>query len=237
MVWQSLTAQTLFEQLPEAAMVVDVDGCVVTTNPRADDLFDIDAQAPDLTVVDLLTQPERARLNPLAWLQKWADTPEAPELDYVYLTCKTRNGRERQLAIRVSRIRDDQSRAFYLVTLRDISTWEERLRRERDAHRLAARVLAISADAVLTINSLYQIVYANRSAEDLFGYPQGALMGKPLSLLIPPRFRTSHEDYIRDFANEAAPSRLMSDRKAITGLTSDGTEIPDRSVHYPGDVT
>lgn len=224
MTWANLSAAALFEALPTPAIVLSVDGTVVAANPGAAELFERDMPSAGLTVMELLAQPERTRLDPLAWMQKWADTPDAPELDYVYLSCRTASGKDKQLSVRVARLSSD-GEAYFLVTMHDVSLWESRLHKEREAHRIAAGVLAISADAVIIVDEKFVVTYANRSAYKLFGYDNGTLIDLPLADLIPQRYRGEHDGFITLFAKEVTPARLMGERGPIVALTKDGREV------------
>lgn len=226
MAWDELTSTALFAALPDPAIVFSVDGQVVAANQCAADLFELAMPFPQINVTELLAQPERKRLDPLAWMQKWADTPTAPELDYVYLICRTASGAEKQLSVRVARLAPVSAEIFYLVTMHDVSRWEERLRSERDAHRVASQVLAISADAVIIVDENARITYANASADRLLAYPVGTLAGRDLGELIPERYRGGHAQFMQQFASETNPARLMGDRRPIVALTGDGVEVP-----------
>ncbi len=223
--WQSGSEGRLLAQLPTPVIVVTTQGRVVFGNESAAELFDTEMPFDEVSVLDLLTQHERTRLNPLAWMEKWANSPNAPELDYVYLTCQTSTGQEKQLSVRVARA-DLGGTPHYLVTMHDMSRWLERWHTERDSHRVAARILSITADGVLMTDEELVITYANSSAEHLFGYAQGELVGKPLAELIPSRFRGAHIEHVARFVKEPQPSRLMSQRTPVTGLTKDGREVP-----------
>jgi PAS domain S-box-containing protein len=225
--WSDLTGEALFAALPAPALIFAADGTVVAANQGAAELFERDLPFPALTVTELLAQPERTRLDPLTWMRKWADSPDAPELDYVYLTCRTARGREKQLSVRVARLDGEGAgEANYLVTMHDVSSWEKRLHDEREAHRVAARVLAISADAVIIVDENFDVTYANNSAYRLLGYPNGALLHMPLAGLIPERFRGRHDAFMARFAKETNPARLMGERSPVVALTRDGREIP-----------
>ena len=226
MALEELSSQALFAALPDPAMIFAVDGQVVAANQCAADLFELEMPFPQINVTELLAQPERARLDPLAWMQRWADAPQAPELDYVYLICRTATGVEKQLSVRVARLGPGSTDTFYLVTMHDVSRWEARLRSERDAHRVATQVLAITADAVIIVDESAHITYANASADRLFAYPVGALVDRNLNELIPTRFRGGHALFMQQFAEEVKPARLMGDRRPIVALTRDGAEIP-----------
>lgn len=218
-----LTADALFDLLPEPALVLATNGNVVAGNPLAAELFEVEGGFDKINVTDLLPEPERERLDPLTWMERWANEPTAPELQYVYLICRTRRGNEKHARVRVSRFSTDAT--YYLVVLHDITEEQTRQRNERNAHRIAARTLAISADAIVTADKEFHIIALNRNAEELFGYRTSELVGKPLSTLLPERFREVHEAHVTRFAEELAPSRLMGNRGIVTGLTKGDEEV------------
>jgi PAS domain S-box-containing protein len=110
--------------------------------------------------------------------------------------------------------------------LQDISLDQSRQQRDRSAHRLASRVLAISSDAVIITDPDLHIRTANVSAEKMFGYGSGELTGLHLNALLPERYRGQHAGQISQFASEPQPARLMGERAEVVGLTRSGTEIP-----------
>ena len=219
----SITAIELLDNFPEPMVVMESDGRIAHANPAAAALLESDALI-GANIVEFLPEDERARLNPLAWMQRWADEPDAPEIEHVHLLCRTRRGNEKPVRVRVGRLRTDTTR--YTVMLHDITLEQARQHETRQAHRLAARVLAISADAIVNVDTNFRIIYANPSAETLFGYGSGELVDKPLEVLLPKPARAQHPDLMRRFADESAPARLMGERAEVLGLNRDGEEIP-----------
>jgi len=222
--------QNLFAGFPEPILLIEPDGKLLYSNAAAQALLEVtESQARGMQITRFLPQRERNRLQPLVWLQRWADTPDAPEMDYVYLHCRTSSGRELPVRVRAGRV-SELSEPVYLVMLQDISVEQLRQQQSRAAHRLAARVLAISADAIVTADAgadgVLHISYANPSAEQLFGYASGAMQGKKLDELLPLRFRGEHGKQISRFAAEAEPARLMGERAEVLGLSRSGEEIP-----------
>lgn len=219
-----LSARRLLEALPDAAVVIDQDGRIVAGNEHANDLLATSTTPLDAGILEFLPEQERRRLNPLQWLRRWAEAPQAPELTHVRLWCRDRNGHDKAVRVRVGAL--PTTPPAYLVLLTDVTAEQAQQYRTRSAHRLAARVLAISADAIVNVDESLTIVYANPSAERLFGYPPGTLTGRPLAELLPERFRRGHAEVMHRFAAEPSPSRLMGQRAEICGLTSEGEEIP-----------
>jgi PAS domain S-box-containing protein len=87
-------------------------------------------------------------------------------------------------------------------------------------------VLAIAADAVIIVDEDSTITYTNASADKLLDYPATSLIGKPLSILIPERFRSGHAGFMNQFAAAAKAARMMGERKPIVALSRNGEEIP-----------
>lgn len=50
-------------------------------------------------------------------------------------------------------------------------------------------VVATTPDAILTMDEGGRILFANPAADRMFGYAEGELLGKPLTLLMPERMR------------------------------------------------
>ena len=80
-----------------------------------------------------------------------------------------------------------------------------------------AGILAIAADAIITIDDAHRIIHFNRGAEEIFGYRADEAIGQPLSILLPERFRGTHDAQIRAFGETAEPARRMGHRRAVAG--------------------
>jgi PAS domain S-box-containing protein len=79
-------------------------------------------------------------------------------------------------------------------------------------------------DAVLLVDPLGQILHTNEQAVALFGYPADELIGQPVELLVPQRFRAEHPRHRAAWLLNPAP-RVMSARANFAAMRKDGTEI------------
>ena len=87
-------------------------------------------------------------------------------------------------------------------------------------------ILAIAADAIITVDESQCIVHFNYGAEKIFGYAASEMIGQPLTVLIPERFRAAHPAHVTKFAAGAETARLMGHRREVAGLRKDGIEFP-----------
>ncbi len=80
-------------------------------------------------------------------------------------------------------------------------------------------------DAVVTADGRGRIVFWNNRAEEIFGYTEEELLGKPLTMLMPERYRKAHEEGLRR-VSETGFSRLDGKPLHLHGLRNDGNEFP-----------
>ena len=88
-------------------------------------------------------------------------------------------------------------------------------------------IIAISADAIISIDDEQRITMFNHGAEQIFGYSQAEAIGTPLDSLIPERFRSAHRQHVEPFAAGDVIARRMGERlTTIAGLRKNGEEFP-----------
>jgi PAS domain S-box-containing protein len=91
---------------------------------------------------------------------------------------------------------------------------------------LAQHLLRSSPDALLVVDAGGVIRYANATTEALFGQPAYPLIGQPVDVLIPERFRQRHGALFAGFV-QAPANREMGARVAdLFARRADGTEFP-----------
>ena len=111
--------------------------------------------------------------------------------------------------------------------VRSALTERERLEEERHASdAMFASILAIAADAVVTVDESYRIIHFNKGAEEIFGWATADVLGQPLNSLLPERFRAHHNQFIDEFGRSQEAARRMGHRREVAGRRRDGTEFP-----------
>jgi PAS domain S-box-containing protein len=111
--------------------------------------------------------------------------------------------------------------------VRDIS---ERKRLQREAEISEAKstgILSISADAIISSDDAQRITQFNDGAQKIFGYSKAEVMGAPLDVLIPERFRSVHRAHIAGFVAGTSVARRMGEADlGVVGRRKNGEEFP-----------
>ncbi|HMU53520.1 MAG TPA: PAS domain S-box protein [Nitrospira sp.] len=110
-----------------------------------------------------------------------------------------------------------------------VSEVTERMQTEH-AFRLSegrlAGILDIAQDAIILIEEDRSISLFNQGASRLFGYSPEEVLGRPVELLLPARYRLHHPSNIQAFAFGPESARPMAERREVFGLRKDGKEFP-----------
>ena len=79
-------------------------------------------------------------------------------------------------------------------------------------------------DAIIAADSCGNIIFWNQGAQAIFGYAEADVLGKPLTLLIPPRYRDAHQKGLQRLQT-TGESHLLGHPIALQGLRQDGSEF------------
>ncbi len=99
--------------------------------------------------------------------------------------------------------------------MEDIEQSEQRFRALADA----------APDGIVNVNASGDILFVNPAVERQFGYADGELAGKNVTLLIPHRYRDAHLAGMERFIGTGNP-RIMGKTVELEGLKKDGSEFP-----------
>jgi protein-histidine pros-kinase len=80
-------------------------------------------------------------------------------------------------------------------------------------------------DAIVIVNGIGRIIFANGQAESMFGYDRDGLLGQPIERLMPERFRGVHLQH-RDTYLQQSRTRPMGLGLELRGLRAGGEEFP-----------
>jgi PAS domain S-box-containing protein len=211
---QRAALATIVELSDDAIFSKDLSGHIITWNGAAETLYGFSATEVAGQHVSMLMAPDR--LQELPELMSRVRLGERTHLETVRVR---KDGTQFDVALTVSPIRDPQGDLVGAsVIARDIT---ERHRTEDDLRAF----LEVAPDAIVVINRAGAIHAVNSQTETTFGYRADELIGQPLELLLPERFRGEHIAQRLAFTTDSK-LRPMGSGLELFGLRRDGVEFP-----------
>lgn len=213
----SLEERFLLDEAPDAILALTGRDEIEFWSRGAERLFGFTAEEVRQRRPEDLFVPSRFAGEWRRGLERARATGEALEAE-----CRARDGRAIFVAASARRLPTGDG--GLILTLKDIT----HLKVGRDARRLQERyggLLESSPDAIVIVDQAGRIVLVNGQAEELFGYARAQLMGAPVELLVPERFRETHVGE-RDAYLEAPKRRTMGAGLELTARRSDGSVFP-----------
>jgi diguanylate cyclase (GGDEF)-like protein/PAS domain S-box-containing protein len=86
-------------------------------------------------------------------------------------------------------------------------------------------ILDIAHEAIISIDEGHRILLFNKGAEQIFGYSQQEVLGGPMDILLPERFRAKHWEHVLSFVQSDVVSRRVGGRREILGKRKNGEEF------------
>ena len=130
------------------------------------------------------------------------------------------------LANYIPDIADGVVRGFF-VHVSDVSEIKRAELARAESEARFAGIVAMSTDAIISVDHRHQITIFNAGAEQIFGYTAAEMIGRDLGMLLPERFREAHSLHVAGFVTADVAARTISARKAmIIGRRKDGAEFP-----------
>ncbi|MFM8550974.1 MAG: PAS domain S-box protein [Nitrospiraceae bacterium] len=116
--------------------------------------------------------------------------------------------------------------AFYGVsadTVRRLHRKTEQI--EQESEQTFHSLVETATDAIIQSDSRGLVIWWNKAAQALFGYGEHEMLGQPLTLLMPERYRDAHTQGVERFSRTGQGAALGRTLE-LEGLRKDGTEFP-----------
>jgi len=207
----------LLEAAPDAMVIVDYDGTVITVNAQTEILF---GYARDQLLgkhVEILI-PDRYRdIHPFHRKQYGKNPHTRPMGADLELYARRNDGTEFPVEISLSPMETEEDH-LVIAALRDIT---QRKRAEAQFRNL----LESAPDAMVVLDRQGVIQLVNSQTEKLFGYDRVEIIGQPIEILVPKRFRKKHLKHREGYYVEH-PVRPMGIGLDLFGLRKNDSEFP-----------
>ena len=207
----------LLEAAPDAIVVVDDTGTIHLVNAQTEALFGYDRGELIGRAIETLVPESHRAAHPGHRKQYFVEPRTRPMGQGLDLVARRKDGSVFPAEISLSSIETERGR-LVSAAIRDVSerkTAEARFRGVVDA----------APDAMVIVDPQGHIELVNSQTEAMFGYDRGELLGRPVEVLVPPRFRSHHPTYRAEYTRSARV-RPMGAGLELFGLRKDGTEFP-----------
>ena len=207
----------LLEAAPDGMVIVDHEGTIIMVNAQMETLFGYNREEVIGRRVEMLVPTRFKDVHPFHRGQYGKNPRLRPMGADLELFALRKDGIEFPVEISLSPMETEDDNLI-IAAIRDIT---ERKRAEEKFRGL----LESAPDAMVVVDQQGVIQFVNSQTEKLFGYDRVQLVGEPVEVLVPKRFRKKHAKH-RDGYYGEHPTRPMGVGLDLFGMRKNGTEFP-----------
>jgi PAS domain S-box-containing protein len=205
------------EASPSAMVMVNGAGRIELVNVQAERVFGYTRAEMIGQPVEILLPPKLREHHPQLRQAFFAEPQSRPMGIGRELFARRKDGSEFPVEIGLNPIETEEG-PMVLSAIVDIS--ERKHSEER--FRL---VVEAAPSAMVMINARGEIEMVNAQAERVFGYSRAEMLGQPVEMLVPDRFRGHHPALRQSFGQESQ-ARPMGAGRDLFARRKDGSEFP-----------
>ena len=87
------------------------------------------------------------------------------------------------------------------------------------------KILEMAAEGIVSIDTGGKLLSFNRAAQKIFGYSEAEVIGKNVSLLMPPPHRDNHDEYLSRYL-QTGQAHVIGKTRELQGRRKDGMPFP-----------
>ncbi|MBI3601712.1 MAG: PAS domain S-box protein [Candidatus Omnitrophica bacterium] len=217
-----LMLSAIVESSDDAIFGKDLEGVITSWNHGAERLYGYTAkEAVGKSMAFLVPQDRKEE-----FFKTLEHIKRGERIEHYETQRRRKDGTLINISLTVSPIVDIDGRVLGASGIaRDIT---ERKRAERTIRSSEARYHAIlksALDGIISADIKGNIISWNEGAQAIFGYSDKEVLGKPLTLLMPERYRDPHQKGLEHF-RRTGEGPVIGKVVELAGLRKDGSEFP-----------
>jgi PAS domain S-box-containing protein len=209
-------ADTLLELLKQegydVVTVASGQGVLEIIAAAKSDLILLDAHLPDI--------------NPFELLRKLRQSEQARDVPVIFMTAPD----DAETRLKGLESGDDliamplDAREVMARIERQVTVSKVRMAL-RESEAKFRSVMESAIDAIISGDDEGNIRSWNSAATSLFGFTEAEVIGKPIEVIVPERFRPSHQEGIRRVSS-GGPTHVIGETVELAAIRKDGSEFP-----------
>ncbi len=211
--WRQMAA--VIEHSEDAIITKALDGTITSWNPAAGRLYGYsEAEALGRNITMLATEDTAGEITEIL-----GRVGRGESVRHYETVRQRRDGSTVHVSLSVSPVVGETGGIIGAAVIgRDVSE------RQRDEEQFR-KVVEAAPDAMVIVDAAGLIELVNAQTENLFGYQRAELIGRPVEILVPHRFRAGHPSHRGEYAKNPR-FRPMGGGVELRGLRKDRTEFP-----------
>jgi PAS domain S-box-containing protein len=211
------------ESLPHPLYVIDADDYKIKMANSATSVYGpISDDTTCYALTHKVDQPCQGREHTCP-LQEVKEKKKPVILEHIHYD---KDGNARIIEVHGYPVFDDEGNVIQMVEYAIDITERKRLLDVLKESEERFRLVADSAtDAIISSDSHGKIIFWNKAAETIFGYPADEVLGESLTLIIPERFREKHRKGM-DRVVTTGKTKILGKTVELMALRKDGHEFP-----------
>ncbi len=219
-------SQVFFDLLDPLIIIIDEKGHIILANKKAQKYLgpdDIDYSGRSIVFTEsCVPEGERERIDSF-FSSLFSDEEEGTfETE---ISIKGEGGVQKIFLLNTSLMkdRDSPAKALLLSCTHVLENADFEKESSPDVEKMFSHLYSIPYALVLS-NDRGIITFWNQKASKLFGYKENEIIGKPISLIMPKRYRKAHEGWEELISIGKSP--VVGKIIEVAGLRKNGTEFP-----------
>ena len=212
----------IIESSDDAIIAKSLDGIIVSWNRGAERIYGYSAsEAIGRSISILIPDDQRHEFDTI--LERIRADQRVAHHETRRLT---KDGRELDIAITVSPIKDSAGRIVGASTIaRDITEQKQVEQALRGSEARWRAIVESAVDGIVVIDARGTVEAFNRAAERLFGYAAGEVVGRNVNMLMPAPYHDEHDGYLARY-RATGIQKIIGIGREVTGLRKDGSAFP-----------